>query len=72
MLGLVLVLVTGLALVGYLTATLPTAVRLAVRALLVLLYGPLVVALRLYRPEELREGWRWLRRRWEQMRTPTG
>jgi len=68
----VLVLVVGLALPGYMTTFWPPAMRLAVRALLILLYGPLVVALRLYRPEELREGWQWLRRQWQQMRTPTG
>lgn len=67
---LVMGLVTGLTLIGYLTVTWPLAVRLLARALLVLLYGPLVVALRLYRWEELQEGWQWLGQRWQQMRTP--
>ncbi len=68
---LVLILVVGLALPGFLTTSWPAAIRLAVRVLLVLLYGPLVVALRLYRREELREGWQWLCRRWQQLRTPS-
>lgn len=67
-LGLTAAIVMGLFLLGLPTLTWPAAARLVGRGLLVLLYGLLVVAFRLYRYEELQEGWQWLRRRWRLLR----
>ncbi len=68
-LAIVVALTVGLSLVGYGTESWPVAARLAGRALLVLLYGLLMVIFRVYRYDELREGWRWVRRRLQTVRS---
>ncbi|MDQ7039507.1 MAG: polysaccharide biosynthesis C-terminal domain-containing protein [Rhodothermus sp.] len=70
-LAIVVALTVGLGLVGYETATWPIAARLAGRVLLVLLYGLLIVVFRVYRYDELREGWQWLRQRLQTIRSIT-
>ncbi len=56
-------LALGLAWLGQGMLSWPTLLRLLGRSVLLVLYLPLVVALRFYRWEELREGWRWVRKR---------
>lgn len=63
-LGIVVLLVVGLYLAGLPAAAWPVGPRLGVRVLLILAYLPLIVATRLYTPDEVRLGLRYLTDRW--------